>query len=161
MALTLQKTLSAFLFFCLFLLQNHQINAQGELWGTAYGGGNHNLGVIYKVNPDGTGYSIEHYFKADSLGSTANETLVLGPNGKFYGTTYLGGDSNMGVLFEFDLENNTYTKKFDFYPSDGIHPTENLFLASNGKFYGSTWAGGPNSKRCNSLSMTPINNVYF
>jgi uncharacterized repeat protein (TIGR03803 family) len=54
-----------------------------------------------------------------------------------------GGDR--GVLFEYDVATNVYTKKFDFSDADGSRPTGSLIKASNGMLYGMTSRGGANN----------------
>jgi uncharacterized repeat protein (TIGR03803 family) len=75
-------------------------------------------------------------------------TLLLMPQfqthaqGKMYGMTFGGGTSDFGVLFEFDLATNTYTKKFDFDGVNGGWPQGGFAAGNNGKLYGMTRIGG-------------------
>lgn len=52
-------------------------------------------------------------------------SLLFASNGNVYGMTSKGGSHDMGVLFEYDLLNNMYTKKFDFNGSFGMNPQKN------------------------------------
>jgi len=65
--------------------------------------------------------------------------LVQVDNDKLYGTTYSGGEFDRGVLFEWDISTNRYTKKADFNGTEtGSHPMRSLVLADNGKLIGTT-----------------------
>jgi uncharacterized repeat protein (TIGR03803 family) len=74
----------------------------GILYGTTSGGGTNGFGTIFRINPDGSGYSVLHSFDgvngAQPLGS-----LALGPDGLFYGMTQYGGTNGFGVVFSFSL----------------------------------------------------------
>ena len=116
-----------------------------ELWGMAAEGGDFNAGVIFKTDLTGTNQSVEHsFFK--NVGLTPIYTqLCEASNGKFYGTTRLGGVASDGVLFEYDPATEVYTKKIDFLgDANGKNPEGGLFEASNGLLYGMTSRGGLN-----------------
>ncbi len=69
-----------------------------------------------------------------------NAELAL-KDGKFYGLTFSGGAKDDGVIFEWNPDTNTYTKKIDFDGYLGSKPHGSLTL-KDGKFYGMTWEGG-------------------
>jgi len=104
-------------------------------------GGDDNFGVIFTTNPDGSAYQVIHHF--DSVnGSIPESKLVKGLNGKFYGTTLIGGIHNDGVIFEIDLNGN-FRKKADLHDATlGSRIQGGLALGSNGKLYGTSWSGG-------------------
>jgi uncharacterized repeat protein (TIGR03803 family) len=59
--------------------------------------------------------------------------------------TQNGGINSEGVIFEYNLTTNTYTKKFDFDLNNSrAYPQGNLMKSSNGKLYGMTHNGGAN-----------------
>jgi uncharacterized repeat protein (TIGR03803 family) len=127
----------------------HKTNGQGQLWGATTYGGDGDIGIIYKLNSDGSGYSIQKSLTGDpnSPGSSPRNDLVQAANGKLYGTTIEGGANNQGVLFEYDPTNNTFLKIFDFSSAaSGANPVWGLTLASNGKLYGTTNRGGSSDK---------------
>lgn len=83
-----------------------------------------------------------------AIGESPEGSLVKAPNGKLYGVTRYGGANSRGVLFEYDIATDTYTKKFDFGGS-GLEPAEpaaSLALSGNGKLYGSTLFGGTSNR---------------
>jgi uncharacterized repeat protein (TIGR03803 family) len=60
---------------------------------------------------------------------------------KLYGMTQGGGENGMGVIFEFNLDTNTYTRKFNFDIINGIYPKGSLIFIKD-KLYGMTYQGG-------------------
>lgn len=70
-------------------------------------------------------------------------------NGKYYGTTTLGGANNKGAIFEFDPAANngsgSITLKASFDGSNGEGPGDGLLSAGNGKYYGTATKGGANN----------------
>jgi uncharacterized repeat protein (TIGR03803 family) len=62
-------------------------------------------------------------------------------NGKFYGTTELGGSANDGVIYSINPSSWTETVLHSFSGTDGKDPLNDL-LFSNGKIYGTTYVGG-------------------
>ena len=59
-----------------------------------------------------------------------------------YGVTYSGGVNNYGVLFKFNTQKNTFTKKKDFDGSAGRKPFGGLVITSTGLLYGMAYEGG-------------------
>jgi uncharacterized repeat protein (TIGR03803 family) len=108
---------------------------------TRYGGTNDN-GVIFKVKPDGTGYSKLLDFAGVSNGSNPSGSLIS--DGTFlYGMTIGGGSNNLGVIFKIKQDGTGYSKLLDFTNSDGKYPHGSLTF--DGTFlYGMTNAGGTN-----------------
>src|SRR5208282_2863704 len=67
--------------------------------------------------------------------------LTLGPDGNFYGTTYSGGSSGNGTVFEVTT-NGTLTTLVNFNSTNGANPRASLTLGPDGNFYGTTLNGG-------------------
>ena len=79
-------------------------------------------------------------------GDNPNPTLVQGPDGNLYGTTFAGGGpQNAGVLFRVTPE-GTFAVLHTFCSltgcADGSRPMAGLVLDTDGSFYGTTGAGG-------------------
>jgi len=64
------------------------------------------------------------------------ESIVQGPHGNFYGTTYNGGASNMGTVFTFNPQGQGQLNTLvSFNGTNGSHPDSALVPWSNGFFY--------------------------
>ncbi len=108
---------------------------------TSEGGTNSSSGVLFEYDYITYAYSKKFDFSAAN-GKSPRNSLMKAQNGKFYGVTYEGGNTNNGVLFEYDYPTNTYQKLFDFSGVDGENPYCTLISGNNGKIYGSTPFGG-------------------
>ncbi len=117
----------------------------GKLYGMAeYGSSIY--GMLFEY--DTLTASITNIVEFDSIkGRYPSGALVQTTNGKLYGMTSDGGASNsLGILLEYDITNDSIVKKLDFDgPNLGSRPMGDLVLASNGKLYGMTSAGGYHS----------------
>jgi len=67
--------------------------------------------------------------------------LTLASNGMFYGTTFVGGASNFGTVFQITTAGK-WTPVFSFNGATGEEPQAAPFQAKDGNLYGSTTAGG-------------------
>jgi len=67
---------------------------------TALGGNSYN-GTIFSFNPSGNVLTSLASFDGDN-GSKPSTSLTLGTDGLFYGTTYIGGSSDLGTIFSFN-----------------------------------------------------------
>ena len=68
--------------------------------------------------------------------------LVLGTNGAFYGTTFFGGNSDLGTVFKFS-PGSAPVVLTAFNGANGQHPYYGgLMRAADGNFYGNTYLGG-------------------
>jgi uncharacterized repeat protein (TIGR03803 family) len=119
--------------------------SDGKFYGTTENGGLNNLGVLFEYDPIHSIYEKKFDFTGYINGSIPNGKLVEVAGGKFYGVTIQGGNYDYGVIFEYDLSANSYSKKHDFDPAvSGGYPYSGMVLASNGKLYGMTYQGGTN-----------------
>lgn len=74
----------------------------GKLYGMTSGGGPGGAsGVIFRLNPDGTGFQILHGFmsSAGDGGDPLGDVTFAGS--RLYGWTYAGGSSGKGVFFSY------------------------------------------------------------
>ncbi|MFT6150417.1 MAG: putative repeat protein (TIGR03803 family) [Saprospiraceae bacterium] len=113
------------------------------LYGVTPAGGTANLGVIFKIMPDGTGYVKLRNFAGGNLGSTPRQSFVS--DGTFlYGMTTYGGSNNQGIIYKVMPDGSGFSKIFDFTGgTDGIIPVSNLVYDGN-YLFGMTNAGGIN-----------------
>ncbi len=115
--------------------------SDGNFYGTtAYCGGAYGYGTVFKMTPTGT-LTLLHSFNG-SDGDSGNG-LVQASDGNFYGTTYSGGAycEPCGTVFRI-TPSGSLTVLHSFNGTDGASPSSALIQASDGNFYGTTYAGG-------------------
>jgi uncharacterized repeat protein (TIGR03803 family) len=123
---------------------NCEVLVLGDLvYGTTQDGGSYGSGVLYSYNTVTKKYLVLHNFDSAS-GCKPFVGVAQLLDGKFYGTTYKGGSYDRGVLYEFDIVKNAYTKKLDLNPQDGYAPASKLIVAKNNKVYLCCGSGGGN-----------------
>lgn len=116
----------------------------GIFYGTTYIGGANSLGTVFQITAAGTFKSLHSFDTTD--GANPYDRLVQGTNGNLYGTTYNGGLSGYGTAFKITASGTLTTlHNFAGYPNEGAYPGAGLVLGSDGNFYGTTLAGGPES----------------
>jgi len=131
--------------------------AGGALYGTAYSGGSGGSGTVFKLNPDGSGFTVLASFDPlinnplnpnFSIYNTAGaqpKTRLVVDGDRLYGTTSIGGPSEGGTVFAVSTNGgDIYFAVLHSFTSyiDGLQPND-LTLATN-VLYGTTAQGGPN-----------------
>ena len=115
------------------------------LYGMTGNGGTNTYGVIFKIKPDGTGYSKLLDFAGATHGISPQGSLIS--NGTFlYGMTSAGGSTNYdGSIFKIKSDGTGSSDLFDFSgAANGQYPQGSLI--SDGTFlYGMTQHGGLNN----------------
>jgi uncharacterized repeat protein (TIGR03803 family) len=71
-------------------------------------------------------------------GAIPDAPLVPGSDGRFYGTTEVGGDYSLGTVFAVDTNGNLTTLHHFTGGADGYWPIGGLIQGSDGRFYGTT-----------------------
>lgn len=97
------------------------------LYGTTMNGGINNLGTIFKIKPDGSGYAKLLDFANVTNGSNPNGSLIF--DGSFlYGVTGYGGIKDSGTIYKIKPDGSNYLKIFDFAgDTNGTVPDGSLF----------------------------------
>jgi uncharacterized repeat protein (TIGR03803 family) len=112
----------------------------GNLYGTAYGGGASNAGTVFRYSL-ANGLTPLYNFTGGEDGANPRGTLVEGSDGNFYGTTY-GGANGYGTVFRITAS-GTLTVLWVFDDGlDGGNPEAGLMLGDDGNFYGTASTGG-------------------
>lgn len=121
----------------------HFVSDGTYLYGMAELGGANNLGTIFKIKPDGTGYA-----KLLDFAGLANGALPRGSlfyDGTYlFGMTYDGGVNDVGCIFKIKPDGTGYLKILDFDGgNNGANPEIAGALISDGTYlYGMTTWGG-------------------
>ncbi len=120
-------------------------SAAGVLHGATSFGGTNGLGVVFRLQTDGTGYQLLRTFSGDTTdGGVAYAGLVKGMDGLLYGTTYYGGAIDKGTIFRLqtDGSNLSVVQSFTGGGGDAVGPYAGLIRGTDGAFYGTSWHGG-------------------
>jgi len=120
-------------------------DSDGNLYGTSvFGpmlGGNNGCGTVFKVTTNGMATVLAAFNYTNGYQPSAG--LVLGNDGKFYGTTVYGGSSGNGTVFQV-TPSGALTSLVSFADIYGANPRAGLVLGDDGNFYGTTSLGGTN-----------------
>ena len=128
------------------------LNTDGNFYGTNRAGGMYRQGTIFKITPGGTLTTLHTFCPpATTSGSCPDGRIplfmVLATDGNFYGATQNGGAyQDKGTIFKITPTGTLTTLHSFFCPlsncPDGYGPSS-LIQATDGNFYGTTYAGGP------------------
>lgn len=116
------------------------------LYGMTRKGGNHDFGVVFSIDTNGTNYTELHDFAGGgSDGATSDHGYVVQSGHHLYGMTTNGGHHNDGVTFKLNIDDQSFQllHKFGETHHGGKNPYGSLLLV-NGKLYGTTTNGGDN-----------------
>ena len=115
------------------------MDAQGILYGTTFqgGGGVHNGGVIYSIDPANRAFTRLYSFtNKKRFGANPETTPVLDGEGNLFGTS--SGELNAVVVYKFNLNTRQITKLWSL----AEEPSTDLALDSQGTLFGATDNGG-------------------
>jgi len=112
------------------------------LYGTTQNGGSNYDGTLFKINTDGTSYSILHNFTNSPDGSYPYAGLTVSGN-TLYGTTVSGGSNDWGSVFQINSDGTGFTvlHSFTLSAAGGFQPYGGLAISGN-VLYGTTENGG-------------------
>src|SRR5207245_8893252 len=97
--------------------------------------------TVCRVAADGLVFSLLPSLTANS-GFSPRAALVQSTDGAFYGTTYQGGTSCVGTVFEVSAAGSLFSVLHSFATVNGAYPYAGLVQGSDGAFYGTTAGGG-------------------
>ena len=121
-------------------------DSSGNLYGVASSGGAMGAGVVFKLAPDGTNYTVLYSFCAQpncADGTLPQAGLFRDNSGTLYGTTANGGASGNGVVFKLAPDGTNFTVLHSFDGgSGGAHPYAGL-------------TAGPTTSTCSPTTRTP------
>lgn len=138
---------------------NMVLDSAGNLYGTTSGGGtqhhdcDNGCGIVFKLSPPNNGglwtENVIYSFcqmRPCLDGGNPYSSVIFDSTGNLYGTTYVGGRSGHGTVFELSPTSDSWVEKvlysFGSGSNDGLDPQGGLIFDSAGNLYGTTVAGG-------------------
>jgi uncharacterized repeat protein (TIGR03803 family) len=118
--------------------------SDGNLYGTASGGGAHGFGTVFKITPSGRFTTIYSFAGGVGDGAYPLYSVIRDSAGNIYGTTQNGGpaDNLGGVVFKITSSGHESILHMFTGGADGGNPDGDLIRDSGGNLYGVTVAGG-------------------
>ena len=121
----------------------------GRLYGAATTGGTYGSGVVFELTPTAVGewdFRTLYSFHGQPDGSFPYGALLHAASGKFYGTTYYGGQNGIGTVYELTPRATGEWGERVIHSfqngNDGNSPISNLVSDAAGNLYGTTSEGG-------------------
>ncbi len=117
----------------------------GNLYGSSLGGGNSDLGSVYRLTPAGNTWSecVLYSFAGAADGRKPMGNVIFDRAGNLYGVT--NGDwqpSGVFMLPPSDCSGGTAAPLFDFLSGEGAHLDSGLVMDGSGNLYGAAPFGG-------------------
>lgn len=111
----------------------------GTLYGAAGAGGDFDLGIVFRMQADGSSYKILRHFEEGSL----EYSPILGSDNQLYGTLRTGGQFGGGAIYRMSVEGTN----FEVIQSMGQNITDatspgKLLQGTDGFLYGTSVDGG-------------------
>ena len=125
-------------------------DANGNLFGTTRYGGSSGVGTVFELAKTSTGYAAAPTtlvtFNSIDGAQPLFAQLIADASGNLYGTTYIGGTSSVGTVFEIAKTSTGYattpTTLFSFNHTDGAYPYGGLLIDAAGNLFSTTEGGG-------------------
>jgi uncharacterized repeat protein (TIGR03803 family) len=125
------------------------MDGQGNLYGTAHGGGAYNDGIVFEIAKGSN--TITDIASFNGTNGTGNNSLIMDSQGNLFGTTSPFGVSILrGTVFEIAKGSNTITDIASFgdindgHINNGFYPNS-LVMDHQGNLFGTTSEGGANN----------------
>lgn len=119
------------------------IEVNSVLYGMAAGGGDYGAGTIFRIRPDGSGFSVIHNFShSDQDGAFPKGSLVE-VDGMLYGMVFTGDGFQTGIIFKITPDGSNFALLHEFtnFQGDGFHPFGSLIKVGM-ELFGMTSEGG-------------------
>ena len=117
------------------------LDASGNLYGTTGYGGAFGDGTVFELAQGSNTITTLASFNGTN-GANPHAGLVMDSSGNLYGTTYGGGTSGDGTVFELAAGSGTITTLASFNGTNGVDPVAGLIMDGSGNLYGTTLMGG-------------------
>lgn len=143
MKLPLNSLAAPILGACFFLFSALSVNAQVQIWGNSKSGGPDQIGTIFNLYDDGSGYTQAAAFMNNPEGEAPKSALAETSEGVLIGTSSSGGLNDAGTLFKIDTGN--FQKLADLNPViHGSNIDTDILILDNGSFVVATSSGASN-----------------
>jgi uncharacterized repeat protein (TIGR03803 family) len=123
--------------------QGSLIREDDTLYGMTFRGGDRNRGTIFKIDTDGSGFTLLHEFAGGADDGAAPRDSLAQEGTTLYGMTFQGGDSDSGTIFKIETDGSGFNllHAFGGGSDDGSSPRGSL-VKDGSTLYGMTFAGG-------------------
>jgi uncharacterized repeat protein (TIGR03803 family) len=125
-------------------------DTKGNLFGTAYYGGDKGFGGVYELSPEGKVYSERVIFSFTDRGRSSEYAPYTGviddSSGNLYGMTAISGKGHCGTVYTLSPSGTAYSEKllYTFKGPGGCDPEGGLLLQNDGTLVGTASLGGKN-----------------
>jgi uncharacterized repeat protein (TIGR03803 family) len=122
------------------------IASGSTLYGMTENGGSADLGTIFKINTDGTGFGLLHSFVGGAAdGSGPKGSLIMNGSTLYGMTMWSGAGGNNGTIFQINTDGTGFqlVHSFGGGVADGRYPQFGDLLLAGSQLYGMTCNGGP------------------
>ncbi|PZQ93460.1 MAG: hypothetical protein DI539_31655, partial [Flavobacterium psychrophilum] len=116
--------------------------SDGLIYGSTFRGGSFDLGTIFKMNKDGSGYQAIVNFDNNTKGRMPGE-IMIASDGKIYGMAI--GVDNLNYIYSVKTDGSQYTRLAGFQGLGTATNTSPLIEGSDGLLYGVLGVGGVNA----------------
>jgi uncharacterized repeat protein (TIGR03803 family) len=121
------------------------IASNGSLYGVTYYANGTTRGTVYRIDQNGSNYSVIHTFTGTPDGQQPSGRLLQASDGMLYGTTVFGGiSSQLGAIYKVSLDGSIYSMIHALQNStaEGRGIQAGLCQSTNGLLYGTVYSGG-------------------
>jgi len=113
----------------------------GFLYGTTFRGGNSNVGTVFRIDQNGSNYSVIRHLGPIAEPRSPRNGLIKGADGWLYGTTLSGGSANRGTVYKVNNDGELIVLH-SLTASEGDQPQCELVQSAAGSLYGTALLGG-------------------
>ncbi|HZK81313.1 MAG TPA: choice-of-anchor tandem repeat GloVer-containing protein, partial [Humisphaera sp.] len=117
------------------------LDSNGNLFGTASGGGTGNNGTVFEIVHGSNAISAIASFNGVNA-SFSSAGISVDSSGNLFGTTYTGGSNGDGSVFEISYGTTTIATLASFDGANGKSPSSGVALDAAGDIFGATLNGG-------------------
>ena len=124
------------------------------LYGTAWSGGPGGVGTLFKINTDGSGFTVLHGFTKERVDYSHKNAIDTNSDGAWpetglmvngnslYGIASQGGDSGLGTAFKINTDGSGFTVLHNYHGVSQYEVTPKDLIWLGKMLYGITPQGG-------------------